>query len=106
MGGREALAGLVCPTAVATLSEPPLRRAILRRSCDGAWIESRKCTPERHQPASDQFLRVAPPRLTISFPMANVSSRYYALRRRFNALLDAGQSDTDESAGIFYYLNR
>jgi len=44
--------------------------------------------------------------LTISFPMANVSSRYYALRRRFNALLDAGQSDTDESAGIFYYLNR
>src|SRR5207244_12118718 len=44
--------------------------------------------------------------LTISFPMANVSSRYYALRRRFNELLDAGHSGTDEAAGICYSLNR
>ena len=44
--------------------------------------------------------------LTISFPMTNASARYYALRRRFNALMDADQSATEEAAGIFYYLNR
>jgi DNA adenine methylase len=44
--------------------------------------------------------------LTISFPMSNTSAQYYALRKRFNALLDARQSDTEEAAGIFYYLNR
>jgi DNA adenine methylase len=44
--------------------------------------------------------------LTISFPMANTSSRYYGLRKRFNALLDASQGATAEAAGIFYYLNR
>jgi DNA adenine methylase len=44
--------------------------------------------------------------LTIDFPMANTSQRYYALRNRFNALLAAGDSASSESAGIFYYLNR
>jgi len=44
--------------------------------------------------------------LTISFPMANTSQRYYALRQRFNALLAAGEGESSESAGIFYYLNR
>jgi DNA adenine methylase len=44
--------------------------------------------------------------LTIAFPMANTSQRYYALRNRFNALLAAGQAESSEAAGIFYYLNR
>src|SRR5206468_4243819 len=44
--------------------------------------------------------------LTIPFPMANTSQRYYALRNRFNALLAAGQGESSETAGIFYYLNR
>ena len=38
--------------------------------------------------------------------MANTSQRYYALRNRFNALLAAGQAESSEAAGIFYYLNR
>ena len=44
--------------------------------------------------------------LTISFPMANTPQRYYALRKRFNALLAADESGSSEAAGIFYYLNR
>src|SRR5258706_2408563 len=44
--------------------------------------------------------------LTITFPMTNTSQRYYALRNRFNALLAAGEGDSSEAAGIFYYLNR
>jgi DNA adenine methylase len=31
---------------------------------------------------------------------------YYALRRRFNALLQQERGDTSEAAAIFYYLNR
>jgi DNA adenine methylase len=44
--------------------------------------------------------------LSIGFPMANTSHRYYALRNRFNGLLAAGDGDGAEAAGIFYYLNR
>ncbi len=44
--------------------------------------------------------------LVITIPMANTSQRYYALRRRFNDLLTAGEAESAEAAGIFYYLNR
>jgi len=44
--------------------------------------------------------------LTVTFPMANTSQRYYALRKRFNAMLAAGEDESSEAAGIFYYLNR
>jgi DNA adenine methylase len=44
--------------------------------------------------------------LTIGFPMANTAQRYYALRARFNALRAAGDGESAEAAGIFYYLNR
>jgi DNA adenine methylase len=44
--------------------------------------------------------------LTVTFPMANTSQRYYALRNKFNALLADGEGDSAEAAGIFYYLNR
>jgi DNA adenine methylase len=44
--------------------------------------------------------------LTISVRMANSEKTYYALRNRFNELLEAGQGDSAEAAGIFYYLNR
>ena len=44
--------------------------------------------------------------LTIEVPMANSSQRYYALRKRFNALLAEGGGGSADAAGIFYYLNR
>jgi DNA adenine methylase len=44
--------------------------------------------------------------LRIPFPMANESADYYRARRRFNELLEAGESQSAEAAGFFYYLNR
>jgi DNA adenine methylase len=44
--------------------------------------------------------------LTISTPFRNTSKTYYALRARFNALLESSGAETAEAAGLFYYLNR
>jgi DNA adenine methylase len=38
--------------------------------------------------------------------LSNDAVTYYANRDRFNALIQAGQADTAEAAGLFYYLNR
>lgn len=39
-------------------------------------------------------------------PMQNDERTFYRHRDRFNALLNAGQGESAESAGLFYYLNR
>jgi DNA adenine methylase len=44
--------------------------------------------------------------LVIPFPMTNERHAYDAARARFNALIRAGEHDTEEAAGLFYYLNR
>ena len=44
--------------------------------------------------------------LTVTIPMKNDATTYYAHRVRFNELLIAGDSDTAEAAGLFLYLNR
>ncbi len=44
--------------------------------------------------------------LTISFEMANHEAKYYAARERFNELLSTGRGNTEEAAGLLYYLNR
>jgi DNA adenine methylase len=44
--------------------------------------------------------------LTISIPMANDETLFYAHRARFNELLRAGQAETAEAASLFYFLNR
>ena len=44
--------------------------------------------------------------LVIAKPMSNSEVKFYAARRRFNALLATGQGDTPEAASLFYYLNR
>jgi DNA adenine methylase len=36
----------------------------------------------------------------------NRSSVFYSHREEFNRLLKAGESNTPEAAGLFYYLNR
>ncbi|MFN2447039.1 MAG: DNA adenine methylase [Vicinamibacterales bacterium] len=38
--------------------------------------------------------------------MANDRERYYESRASFNELLSTGRSNTEEAAGLFYYLNR
>ena len=44
--------------------------------------------------------------LTIAFELKNDETRFYQYRDRFNALLHAGETNTAEAAGLFYYLNR
>ena len=44
--------------------------------------------------------------LRIDLPLENDEALYYAHRERFNALLRAGESDSAEAAGLFYFLNR
>ena len=44
--------------------------------------------------------------LQIERPMRNHKLAFYRDRTRFNQLLDDGQEDSAEAAGLFYYLNR
>src|SRR5262249_9421157 len=44
--------------------------------------------------------------LAISLDMRNEAVAYYVARKRFNALLEAGQPRASEAAALFYYLNR
>ena len=44
--------------------------------------------------------------LRISIALQQDKDLFYAHRDRFNALVRAGQSDSQEAAGLFYYLNR
>lgn len=44
--------------------------------------------------------------LVIHLPMENDADAFYAYRQLFNALLEAGRSQSAEAASLFYYLNR
>jgi DNA adenine methylase len=44
--------------------------------------------------------------LEIEMPMENEEALFYAHRRRFNYLLNNGGTESEESAALFYYLNR
>jgi DNA adenine methylase len=44
--------------------------------------------------------------LVIKQKMTHTETAYYKARKRFNALLAAGDHQTEEAAGLFYYLNR
>jgi DNA adenine methylase len=44
--------------------------------------------------------------LTIRLVMENDSAHFYRARLRFNELLESGNGDSAETAGLFYYLNR
>ncbi len=42
----------------------------------------------------------------LTLPVRYDADLYYAYRKRFNALIAAGQEDSPEAAELFYYLNR
>ena len=52
------------------------------------------------------FYRQLKDGLVITISMNKLESKYYAARKRFNRLLESGESDTPEAASLFYYLNR
>lgn len=52
------------------------------------------------------FMRWLQRGLKVTIPMRNEATLYYAHRARFNELIKTGQAETQEAAGLFYYLNR
>lgn len=44
--------------------------------------------------------------LRVSIPVENNEALFYQHRERFNELMHAGKSDSQESAALFYFLNR
>lgn len=44
--------------------------------------------------------------LSVTLPMENDERVYYECRARFNRLIAEGQTDSEEAAQLFYYLNR
>ena len=57
-------------------------------------------------PHNINFYRWLAEGLQLDIEMQNESHLYYRYRDRFNALIDAGESDSREAAQLFYYLNR
>ncbi len=57
-------------------------------------------------PHNVNFYRWLQRGLTISMPMENRASLYYAHRARFNELIETGQAESEQAAALFYYLNR
>lgn len=57
-------------------------------------------------PHAVSFYRWLQRGLTVDVPMENDEALYYAQRERFNALILGGQAESQEAAGLFYYLNR
>ena len=57
-------------------------------------------------PHTTNFYRHLKRGLCVTIPMRNESDLYYAHRERFNALIRAGASASEEAAALFYYLNR
>ena len=52
------------------------------------------------------FIRWLQRGLEITIPMQNDATLFYTHRQRFNDLIQNNQSDTQEAAELFYYLNR
>lgn len=98
---------------LAHLAEPWSRhrhRRLVEPFCGGLAV-ALGLRPERAllndvNPHLINFYRWLKQGLIVSLPMRNSRAHYDRLRKRFNELLLAGQSDGDEAASLFYYLNR
>jgi DNA adenine methylase len=95
---------------LAPLWEPHQRRRLVEPFCGGLAVAI-GLLPERAllndiNPHVINFYRWLKEGLAISCDMSNDATTFYAARQRFNELLGAGSAQTEEAAGIFYYLNR
>lgn len=85
-------------------------RRLVEPFCGGLAVTTglnpRKATLNDVNPHLINFYQHLKKGLTISFEMAKNETKYYRCRRRFNELLSKGEWNTEEAAGLFYYLNR
>ncbi len=93
-----------------SLWEPHARRRLVEPFCGGMAV-ALGLRPERAvlndaNPHLINFYCWLRKGLRITIRTENDESLFYQHRARFNALLRAGQSETEEAAGLFYFLNR
>src|SRR5258707_892653 len=98
-GGLAVTLGLMPERAVLNDRNPHLihfyewlkRGLFIRSQKTGDWKQEMEVRAENTQ---------------IDLRMANGEKLFYSHRERFNQLLRQGQAESDESAALFYYLNR
>ncbi|HXH06545.1 MAG TPA: Dam family site-specific DNA-(adenine-N6)-methyltransferase [Vicinamibacterales bacterium] len=86
------------------------RRRLVEPFCGGLAValglRPRRALLNDINPHLVNFYRWLKRGLRIELPLENDAALFYAHRRRFNALLADGRSDSREAAALFYYLNR
>lgn len=92
------------------LWKPHAHRRLVEPFCGGLAV-TLGLQPERAllndaNPHLVNFYRWLKKGLRVSVPMVNDEGLFYRHRARFNELMHAGESDAQESAALFYYLNR
>lgn len=92
------------------LWEPHAHRRLVEPFCGGLAV-ALGLQPERAvlndaNPHLVNFYRWLKKGLRISIHVENNEALFYQHRERFNALMHAGKSDSQESAALFYFLNR
>lgn len=86
------------------------RRRLVEPFCGGLAV-TLGLQPERAllndaNPHLINFYRWLKRGLRVSFPIENNEDMFYRYRERFNVLIHAGKAESQESAALFYYLNR
>lgn len=92
------------------LWEPHAQRRLVEPFCGGLAV-ALGLQPDRAvlndaNPHLINFYRWLKRGLRISIAVQNDEALFYQHRERFNALIQAGKADSQESAALFYYLNR
>ena len=92
------------------LWQPHAHRRLVEPFCGGLAV-ALGLRPERAllndaNPHLINFYRWLKKGLRVTIQAENSEALFYAQRERFNALLRAGKRESQESAALFYYLNR
>jgi DNA adenine methylase len=92
------------------LWEPHASRRLVEPFCGGLAVtlglQPARAILNDANPHLINFYRWLRRGLRIALPMENDEALFYEHRARFNRLLAQRQADSEEAAGLFYYLNR
>ena len=92
------------------LWEPHSHRRLVEPFCGGLAValglQPEQALLNDANPHLINFYRWVKKGLRVTIQVENDEAVFYAQRERFNALLHAGKGGSQESAALFYYLNR
>lgn len=92
------------------LYEPYRDRRLVEPLCGGLAIalglQPRRALLNDISPHASNFYRRLKRGFRTTLGMRNDERLYYRYRRRFNRLIANGESESDEAAALFYFLNR